>query len=372
LIFSKPTNKKNLLLHYKNVDLQKQNLDPDLGHSNVWEISEIIRVFCLLGWNIELVDRSLRNWKPTREYDLFISNASGNSGHMFTKMAVLIPDVYKVMYAAGPNADLSNELVSRRYENFAKRNYLSEEITKLRYFDKININEIMDSVSEVICIDDNGWSSNTYKKYGKPVHLLRPSAPPNAFDNAQTFNLKDKNRFILFLGNGFIVKGADLVIEALRDFPNLKLDICGPFREDDMFWKHYKGEIRRNHNIETHGFVSIGSKKYYNLVSRSLWQIHNSAAEGCSTSITTLLQSGIIPVSNIESGVDTTSIGININNDFSDDLNSTKQAMELALTTDQSEIDEMLYNIYLERFRFSRQNFTLRFIEIIEDILSKI
>jgi hypothetical protein len=139
-----------------------------------------------------------------------------------------------------------------------------------------------------------------------------------------------------------------------------------------MFWKHFKDEIGRNPNVETHGFVSIGSKKYYNLVSRSLWQIHNSAAEGCSTSITTLLQSGIIPVSNIESGVDTTSIGINIDNDFSDDLNSTKQAIELALTTNQRDIDEMLYNIYLERFRFSRQNFTLRFMEIVEQILSKI
>jgi glycosyltransferase involved in cell wall biosynthesis len=372
LIFSKPANKKNLLLHYKNVDLKKQNLAPDLGHSNVWEISEIIRVFGMLGWNIELVDRSVKNWKPTRSYDLFISNASGNSGHMFTKMAVLVPDVYKVMYAAGPNADVSNELVSRRYENFARRNHLNEEITKLRYFDKININEIMSFVSAVICIDDNGWSSNTYKKYGKPVHLLRPSAPPNAFDNAQTFFAKEKDRFILFLGNGFIVKGADLVIEALRDFPNLKLDVCGPFREDRVFWKHFKDEIRRNHNVETHGFVSIGSKEYYKLVSRSLWQIHNSAAEGCSTSITTLLQAGIIPVSNIESGVDTTSIGINIDNDFGDDLNSTKQAMELALTTNQRDVDEMLYGIYLERFRFSRQNFTLRLIEIIEHILLKI
>lgn len=372
MIFTKMGAKKNLLLHYKNVDLEKQNLNQDLAHTNMWEIAEIIRVFNVLGWNVELVDRGIADWKPSAHYDLFISNASGNSGRMFTKMAKLIPNTYKVLYAAGPSADLSNDLVQHRYKNFARRNDLSEELEMLRHFDKIDIQNSMNYFSEVICIDDNGWSSETYKKYAKPIHKLRPSSSPNAFDNAQILRRKSVHHFVLFLGNGFIVKGADLVIEALREFPQVRLEVCGPFKSDSLFWKTYKNEIRRNPNINTHGFVKVGSKQYYRLVSNAMWQIHNSAAEGCATAITTLMQAGVIPISNRESGLNTTGIGINIENVQNSEVESTRLAIDKALNARPAEVDDFIHNIYFQRLRFSRQSFTSRLLEIVESISSKL
>ena len=89
MIFEKLGNKKYLLLHYKNVEMHKAYFND--RHTNSWEITEIIRVFNILGWNVELVDRTVTNWVPTRNYDLFISNSSGSSGDNFVIMSEKIP-----------------------------------------------------------------------------------------------------------------------------------------------------------------------------------------------------------------------------------------------------------------------------------------
>ena len=365
MFFEKLGNKKYLLLHYKNVDMHKAYFND--RHTNSWEITEIIRIFNILGWNVELVDRTVSNWVPTRNYDLFISNSSGSSGDNFVIMSEKIPTTFKVMYAAGPAVDISNQLVNQRYEDLIIRKNLDIAVKPLRTF-KTNIDMIMSHTNEIICIDDNGFSSNSYRRFGKPIHLLNPSSSPGAFDTRQTVLRKSKSKFMLFLGNGFIAKGGDVVLDALKYAPKIELNICGPYKSDPLFWKLYKKTIKHNSNVNSFGYVHIGSRKYFNVIKDTQWQIHNSAAEGCATAVTTLLRAGIVPISNYETGVDVNKIGIGIKNTNNDNVASTVLAIEEALDSKNSSIDEFMQSIYKQSVKFTRERFTVNFLQIAEKI----
>ena len=343
-------NHKTLLLHYKAIPKNLHKLDNK--HTNSWEISEVLRLFMAIGWNIELVDRRCTNWVPSRSYDLFISNASGSQGDRFLKMAKQIPDVKTIMYAAGPAVDISDQLVDERYENFRFRHNVIEATKHLRTF-RTNLDDIMHFVDEIICIDDNGFSSSTYARFNKPIHKLRPSSSHDSFDGRLERFRKKRSNFVLFLGNGFIAKGADVVLDAFMRYPNLRLEICGPYKHDKFFWNFYKKRIVNMPNVSVHGFIRVGSKKYFDIVSRAAWQIHNSAAEGCATSVTTLIQGGVLPISNFETGVDVSGFGIGISNSNRDFVESTAKAIETAVS-----IDEVTFQASLRAMYFSAERFT--------------
>jgi len=363
VLVEKLGNKKNLLLHYKKVDLGNRYFND--SHTNSWEITEILRVFQLLGWNIELVDRTEKNWVPGRHYDLFISNSSGSSGSNFIKMAEKIPHVYKVMYAAGPAADISDQMVQKRYDDLKLRKNINTTVKALRTF-QTDINQIMRHTNSVICIDDNGFSSSTYSRFNKTIYKLTPSSSPMAFDPLQTSLRKKKNKVVLFLGHGFIAKGADIVIDSIMNMPHLELNICGPYKQDEFFWKLYRKHLNSTDNISLHGFVKIGSRKYFKILSEAQWLIHNSAAEGCATAVTTLLRSGIVPITNYETGVDISGLGITIDNKNEDYVSSTKRALEMALDSTSSQVMSFQHKIYASSLKFTRERFTARLLEIAE------
>ena len=364
--YSVPGNRKTVLLHYKAIARDFNRVD--VSHTNNWEISEIVRIFLSMGWNIELVDRKCTDWKPSKDYNLFISNASGSLGNRFLQMAKLIPDVKTVMYAAGPAVDVSDKLVDERYTNFKLRHNIFEEIEHLRTF-RTNIDNIMNYVDEIICIDDNGFTSATYERFELPIHKLRPSSPRDSFDGRlERFN-RSKTHFMLFLGNGFIAKGADVVLDSFQAFPNLHLEVCGPYKEDKFFWTFYRSRLRKMPNVNLNGFVRVGSKKYFEIISRSGWQIHNSAAEACATSVTTLIQGGVLPISNYETGVNIRDCGIEISNLNKDFIESTKEAIESASTISDSSFQEFTSNLYFSGNRFTQNAFRVTFSEIIMKLI---
>ena len=195
MYISKQGNNKNLLLHYKKINMKDNYFKAT--HTNSWEITEIVRIFLILGWNIELVDRTVNNWAPTRRYDLFISNSSGSGAFKFMRMAQKIPNTFKVMYAAGPAIDISNQLTNQRYQDLKTRKNLVGPTYSLRVFDE-NIDDVMLYTNSIICIDDNGFSSQTYDRFHKQTYKLNPSTSPFAFDSSQTILTKKRNSFMYF------------------------------------------------------------------------------------------------------------------------------------------------------------------------------
>jgi hypothetical protein len=284
-------------------------------------------------------------------------------------MAQKIPNTFKVMYAAGPAIDISNQLTNQRYQDLKTRKNLVGPTYSLRVFDE-NIDDVMLYTNSIICIDDNGFSSQTYDRFHKQTYKLNPSTSPFAFDSSQTILTKKRNSFILFLGNGFITKGADVVLDSLSYTPDINLEICGPYKHDAVFWKLYKGVIKRNSKIKLNGFVKIGSKKYFNIVRNVQWQIHNSAAEGCATSVATLLRAGIIPITNYETGIDNKDIGINIKSFEGDNVKSTVFALNKALDSSTTDVNNYMNSVYTNSNKFTRERFTNNFLEIALKITS--
>jgi hypothetical protein len=122
-------------------------------------------------------------------------------------------------------------------------------------------------------------------------------------------------------------------------------------------------------NVFLNGFVKVGSKQYFDLVSHSAWQLHNSAAEGCATSVTTLIQSGILPISNYETGVAIESFGIPISNLDRNFVQSTQNSIEQALTSSERHFRNSLTNAYYEGDRFTQTAFKKSLASIIQKII---
>jgi len=165
------------------------------------------------------------------------------------------------------------------------------------------------------------------------------------------------------LGNGFIVKGADVAIEAIRSFPSTELVICGPYKADEVFWSTYKSEIKKHHSVK--GFITIGSRAYWEIVRYATWQFHFSAAEGCATSLTTLMQSGVIPISNRESGLMVEGQGVDIV-DSGNLVQDAVLALHQATSMTTQEIQEARTCLYEKAPRFSQVQFRLQFIDLVK------
>ena len=88
--------------------------------------------------------------------------------------------------------------------------------------------------------------------------------------------LKKKSKFQgwCFLGNGFIAKGGDVVLDALKYTPKIELNICGPYKSDALFWKLYKKTIKHNSNVNSFGHVHIGSRKYFEVIKAKFLKIY--------------------------------------------------------------------------------------------------
>ena len=154
------------------------------------------------------------------------------------------------------------------------------------------------------------------------------------------FKLKSKkslNNFICFAGNGFIVKGVDLVVDIFLELPHFNLEIYGP-NTDSLFFDHYSDKINNSPNIKYRGFIDVSSKEFENVCKRNSFQIFLSCSEGMATSVLTCMRYGIIPIVTYETSIDVDKFGFLVNED--DPLKIKVKAKEYIQTASQMDSKE--------------------------------
>lgn len=291
---------RRALLHYKIDPVIDARLQGKYHHTNNWEVPELVRILNGFGFMVDLVDRSNRKWMPEDRYDLLISNASGNSGKLFPVYAARMPRALKIFYALGPEVGDANARVLDRYTYLTERT--GQELSAMRVMESVDIGACMAVSDAIVCLDDNGYSTGTYRDYPLPIHRIAPSASPRATFDPRWMTSRSRSTFLAFTGDGFIAKGVDLLVEAFAQIPDARLVIAGP-NSDTAFWKLFGERIRQAGNIEYEGFLQVGGDRYRQLMARCSWVILPTAAEGLCTSITTTMRSGLVPISTFESGV---------------------------------------------------------------------
>ena len=300
------------LLHYKTTPFFDPMSAVEYVHTNSWEILELSRILTRMGYRVNVVDRSEREWIPADDYSLVIGNASGNSGQRYPVYCEATPSAHHLLFATGPNPDVADRLVIERYVALEARS--GRSATPMRVMDKIDISRNLSLSDSVVTIDGNGFTRSTYEGSGLPVETFTPSTSPSLSYDPSWIDSRDLDSFLCFAGNGFIAKGVDIVVECFLKLPEYNVTIAGP--ADDLdFWEIYGDRISQAPNIRFVGFLDVNGSEYAELIRTHAWSLLPAAAEGVCTSVATTMRGGLVPVVTRETSVNTGDFGTLIPSD---------------------------------------------------------
>ena len=301
-----PSGWPKALLHYKTEPLFNPLLVKRYIHTNNWEIVEICRVLHYAGFQVDVVDRSEKEWVPEDEYSLFIGSGSSGSGWRYPCYASETPSALRIFYAANAEAERAKAQVLARYEAFEARTGI--HASPMRVPDSVDIEASMSLTDAIICLDINGYSSGSYERFNLPTYKIVPSTSPAVRFDPVWRSSRNSKSFLCFSGNGFIAKGVDVLVEAFVGIPDRTLHIAGP-RDDVAFWEAYGEVIESCPNIIYEGFLDVRGRKFNELCGECSFVILPSSSEAACTSVATAMRAGLVPITTYETGVDDGNVG---------------------------------------------------------------
>jgi len=292
------------LVYYKNTSLTPGYIH-DYSHTNLWEISCLVKCLNRLGVIVDALDRSLpTNFQPQNIYDLFVGIGTDDSGQHFPFLAKQLPRAVKILYAATSAPDQRNANIKKRHQQFNARH--NHQLPLRRLVTQSDLPTNMALTDHIFCVG-NDHTMNPFHTFNKPVHKIWLSTAPHlSLDRAALVN-KHRNNWLFFAGHGNILKGLDLVIEAFANLPELDIYICTIL--EPAIRDYYQPLLNKSTNIHLEGFLEVGSKRFQHLTSLCGYNILPSCSEGTATSVTTCMRRGLIPVVTPEAGVDINGFG---------------------------------------------------------------
>ncbi|WP_422682087.1 glycosyltransferase [Candidatus Methylopumilus universalis] len=338
-------------------------------HTNLWEITEIVNILNRFGFSVDIVDRNLNNFVPENKYSLFLGLGAGLSGKYFFKYGSRLSKAKKVLIAAGPEPQISNKLVLARYKLFDKRwNVSSSPMRLTEGLQFLNFCKITDYF---LVIGEKGtFCPDTYKKFKIPILNYFPSSYPAIKFYPDWILSRRRKSFLCFVGNGFICKGVDILVEAFLQMPSAELHICGP-GDEKIFFDVYGDLIKKSKNIFYHGFVKVGSRKFDELCGICRYTILASSSEGCATSVTTTLRAGMVPILTSETGVKIDSYGFKIKSDIHNLVKTTIIACENAMHISDVEYAKRVWMALQDSQKYTQDSFTKTFESAILNIIKE-
>lgn len=320
-----------------------------------------------LGYVVDVIDRTAEEGDVARlsdEYNIFIGLGAGDSGKYFVDIAKRLPSAIRVLYAMGPEPDFSNRITKKRHDEFLQR-FPGNEIVYRRMIHDVDINESM-KYTEAIITCCNDWGIKGYKKFGKPVHRVWLSSYEGLRTSEEEITQKDQKKFLYFGGNGNIMKGLPLAIEAFHNLPELTLYIGAPTGEDD-FNKIMAPMLTESPNIHFVGFMDVKGAEYERISKECGYVILPSSSEGCATSVTTCMRRGLTPIVTLEAGVDVGDFGYMLE---SIEMNYLVAKFKEISEESRSEFLRRCEAAYKESEKYTQHNFTKTFCEAVRKIIN--
>ncbi len=363
-------NKKGrALLYFKTEGFFLRGFLQDFSHVNNWESFEIARILNTLGFVVDIIDRTATKDDIKKyikdDYDLFIGLGAGDSGRYFAEIGEKTKKAVRVLYAMGPEPDLSNRITKARHDYFRSR-HPDIPVQDRRLITAVDTKRLYSATDAIITIG-NEFSYGSYLHLGKDVYKIYLSTQPDLSMDEMEFQKKNPKKFMYFGGNGNIVKGLDLVLEVFMERPDLELYIGASQNEED-FNVYAKPIFEKTKNIHNLGFVDVAGKEFRDVTSVCGYIIFPSASEGCATSVTTCMRRGLVPILTIESGVDMGDFGYLI---LKGDIESVGKMVDVASRSSRDELIKRAQATYKESEKYTQKNFTKSFGEAVREILRK-
>lgn len=350
-------NQQKLLISYK-ANGYFINLENKLGRTVLFEIFEIAKIFSELGFCIDIIDcndTKILKLISNKKYNLIFG-----FGENFYQISKLQPEAISILYMTENLPDFSYQEEKKRLDYFFARHKKRIKIQRSGEFYKLY--HLEKKYSEVITLGEiifsNNYYKNTYSVF--PTGIINPQF---------TFNKKNhlltRKNFLWLGSSGAIHKGLDILIDVFKKREDINLIICGLTKVDKIML-----DFPDRNNISDYGHIDIKSDTFLNIIQNCSYIILPSCSEGFSTSITTGMLHGLIPIVMKDTGFNKLMDNAIFLDDYSTEyIDSELNELSCALPEELNLFSKKVFDYARENFLIS--TFEMRFRIIINDIMKK-
>jgi hypothetical protein len=318
------------------------------------EIFKIVKVFSEYGFVIDIISHSdIRSLEYIAEsYSVIFG-----FGDTFRTMSGNNPDALSVLYMTENHPEISFAAEKTRNDYYYRRHGRKVPLHRSGSFYKKEHLDI--KYSHVITLSEEEPLKSQYSK----VFTLFPTGLINRnFQFTYKNHAETRFNFLWFGSYGAIHKGLDLLIDVFSNRDDVILHVCGLTKQEKRFLR-----IRSKHNIVDHGFVDVSSGQYLQIVEKCSFSILPSCSEACSTSITTSMMHGLIPVVMRNAGFDRLGDNAVFFDDYS--IEYINSSINKLVDTNPGNLELLSKKIYeYARSTFTLQEFECRFRSIMNEI----
>lgn len=274
-----------LLIYIAHPFYIKENGPSFRAHINVRNARLLVKVLNDLGYCVDVIDYQDKNFESDKIYDIVI----GIGGAFDSQKQYLKNSKIKIYYATGMHYITETNLIYQRHMNLRNRKgkFISPKRINTPYFSP--------EKSDFIISVQNEFTNKTYSHLNVPLYSLtlsgdEPDSPQNL--------LKTKNTktILWFSGPGMILKGLDLVLDAVSQVKDCNLVICANLFAEDEFKEIYSKELYDTSNITFQGFADVGSLEFKKIITECVAVIYPYPEGEMSGSLMTCMNYGLIPI----------------------------------------------------------------------------
>lgn len=260
------------------------NLETYKGRTQYFEIFEIVKVFSGLGYCIDII--YCNDTKALEEIKNKSFKVIFGFGETFFLISQLQKEATTIYYMTENHPDFSFREENKRLEYFYLRHGHKMPVRRSGSFYKPSHMRVTHSF--IITMSETEPLREQYKK---PYTIFPTGITNNRYVFRKKNQEKTRKNFLCLGSAGAIHKGLDLLIDVIANREDITLHFGG-FREEE---KKMLG-IPLKSNIIDHGFIDIQSESFLKIADECSFIILLSCSEACSTSITTGMLHGLIPV----------------------------------------------------------------------------
>lgn len=273
--------------------------DPVLfrGHSNVWECSEIVRIFNRLGYVVDLIAWDDTSFVHTVPYDVVFDIHRNLVRYSSEKTKT-------IFHVTGSNPEFSNRAEQARLNDLRQRREASIGVRRIVAAGDLSMFEENMARADLVTLIGNDVTAATFP--GNVRLKMRQVVATGAWLPVALENTPLNARpseFLWFNGGGAVHKGLDLVLEVFSGHPELTLHVVGPYLKERDFVAAYRKELFRTPNIRSHGFIFPANRRFLEIASRVRAFVSPSCSEGISTAAITCMQAGMVPIISENCGI---------------------------------------------------------------------
>lgn len=354
---------KRVLISY--LSYISDNVD-NVSHANRLHYYQMIYYFVNKGYCVDLCpcndDASIQKISCF-DYDLVIG-----FGHVFKTMVKSQQISTRILFLTENNPVVVQEKYEERLNDFKHRHPHVKVQCDIKRDDCFDEEQLL--LANYVIQMNSVYNSQSLRPYFDRVYLINSNAllnPDYVFDEKVVSDCieKARNRFLWFGSDGFIHKGVDLLLDAMKMLPETQLDLYGINQSEVPLFNALKSP--NTHNC---GRVNVQSSEFIErVVYCHNFMVFPSCSEGMSTSVATCMAHGVIPIISKETGFEPNPF-ITILEEIS--LETVLAAMKEAASLSSEEILQRRRGVYeYARKHYSLENFSASFNRIMDDILDK-